>query len=330
MDVILITENLTRLSTAKDTLIEVADFLEIDVTGDRIEVIAEKILNNLNPPVYEGVDVEGLQGLGWTDEDIADFEASLPDGYEAPKVTSVDEQCYKDYMDGTFTVPNFGGLYSMNFHYPGLVYCPKFNLSGRTSMESFFYGCTSLVGVPQFDTSSATNFEGTFSNCTSLVTIPLLATSSATNMYGMFQNCTSLVTVPLFDTSGVTTMNSMFRGCSSLRAIPLFDTSSVTSMGYMCAESTLLVNIPLLDISNVTSTFYMFSKCWKVKVCNLNGAKENLDFSDTSKLEADSLVYIIDNAQTVDSKTLTLGTTNLAKLTDEQIAVATAKGWTVS
>jgi hypothetical protein len=38
---------------------------------------------------------------------------------------------------------------------------------------------------------------------------------------------------------------------------------------------------------------------------------------------------VINNLAKVSGKTLTLGTTNIAKLTEDEIAIATNKGWTV-
>jgi hypothetical protein len=56
----------------------------------------------------------------------------------------------------------------------------------------------------------------------------------------------------------------------------------------------------------------------------------SLNFSYCAYLTHDSLMSIINNLATVTStKTLTLGTTNLAKLSDEEKAIATNKGWTV-
>jgi hypothetical protein len=46
-------------------------------------------------------------------------------------------------------------------------------------------------------------------------------------------------------------------------------------------------------------------------------------------LSHDSLMSIINNLTTVTGKTLDLGATNLAKLTDEEKAIATNKGWTL-
>ena len=58
---------------------------------------------------------------------------------------------------------------------------------------------------------------------------------------------------------------------------------------------------------------------------------KSMDFSSNTKLSTTSLLDIIDNLATVTtSQTLTLGATNLAKLTEEQIAGAVNKGWTVS
>lgn len=59
----------------------------------------------------------------------------------------------------------------------------------------------------------------------------------------------------------------------------------------------------------------------------------SLDLSSSRKLSVDSLMNVIN--QTADlsetgGATLTLGTTNVAKLTEDQIAVATIKGWTIA
>ena len=55
-----------------------------------------------------------------------------------------------------------------------------------------------------------------------------------------------------------------------------------------------------------------------------------LDLSSTT-LDTTSLLDVIDNLSTVTTtQTLTLGATLLAKLTEEQIAVAVNKGWSVA
>ena len=53
----------------------------------------------------------------------------------------------------------------------------------------------------------------------------------------------------------------------------------------------------------------------------------------TTKLTVDSMVGIFNNLKDLTgetAKTLTLGSTNLAKLTDEQKAIAINKNWTLA
>ena len=58
----------------------------------------------------------------------------------------------------------------------------------------------------------------------------------------------------------------------------------------------------------------------------------NIDFSVCTKLSHDSLMSIINHleSKTSGTFTLTIGATNLAKLTDTEKAVATQKGWTIA
>jgi hypothetical protein len=54
------------------------------------------------------------------------------------------------------------------------------------------------------------------------------------------------------------------------------------------------------------------------------------NFKDCTLLTHDSLMSIINSLGYVSNKSLTLGETNLAKLTDAEKAIATQKGWTLA
>ena len=59
--------------------------------------------------------------------------------------------------------------------------------------------------------------------------------------------------------------------------------------------------------------------------------KANLKISSSTKFTESALVEILNNLATVTStKKLTMGSTNLAKLTDAEKAIATNKGWTLA
>ena len=61
------------------------------------------------------------------------------------------------------------------------------------------------------------------------------------------------------------------------------------------------------------------------------GMKVNFYISASTKFTREALVEILNNLATVTStQTLTMGSTNLAKLTDEDKAIATGKGWTLA
>ena len=131
----------------------------------------------------------------------------------------------------------------------------------------------------------------------------------------MFDDCASLTTIPNFDMSNVTTVNDMFKNCHKL------------------------VSLPLLNFSKVESTNYFLSYTWDNSMIisdveGFEGLHVNLDVSNCSQLTANSLMNIINQAAdlTTESKTATLkfGSTNIAKLTEEQIAIASAKGWTLA
>ena len=151
----------------------------------------------------------------------------------------------------------------------------------------------------------------------------------------MFNSCTLLTAIPQLDTSNVTNMGYMFNSCTSLTTIPQLDTSNVTNMGSMFYKCTSLTTIPQLDTSNVTDMVNMFYNCIDLK--NLGGFKNlkvPLNLSSCVLLTHESLMNVINNlydltANGLNEKTLSIGSTNIAKLTADEIAIATNKGWTI-
>lgn len=185
----------------------------------------------------------------------------------------------------------------------------KDTISSNQSNPDFVY-------CPMFDTSSITDMNFMFSNCSNLKSIPLLDTGSATSMNYMFQNCSNLQSIPQLDTSSVTSMNNMFDGCSKLQSIPLLDAGSITG----------------------TTTPFGFGNF--SKLTDLGGFKDlkvswSSNFLDkVPNATVESLMNVINNlydltANGLSGQKVKFGTKNLNKLTDEQKAVATNKGWTL-
>ena len=190
-----------------------------------------------------------------------------------------------------------------------------------TDMTLMFRGCSSLTSIPQLDTSNVTTMGGWSG--------------------GMFEGCSSLTSIPQMNTSNVTDMRALFNGCSSLTSIPQIDTSKVTKTNYMFYGCSSLTSIPLLDFSSVTEIGYVFGFGSLNKLTDLGGFKDLKVSSSSYFLDivpnatVESLMNVINNlydltANGLSGKTLKFGTTNLNKLTADQIAVATNKGWTLT
>ena len=203
-------------------------------------------------------------------------------------------------------------------------------------------GYSTFTEIPDIiDFSNVTDMSGMFCGCENITTIAPIDTSNVTNMEDMFKDCSKLQSIPQFDTAKVTDMSGMFYYCTSLQTIPQLNTSNVINIGNVFSDCTKLQSIPLLDFGNVKTTFYFFGWSNINTLTDLGGFKNlktsiNYCFLDrTPNLTTDSLMNVINNvydltANGLSGQTLKFGQTNLDKLTAEQIAVATAKGWTLT
>lgn len=226
---------------------------------------------------------------------------------------------------------------------------PLINTSKVTNMSYMFSNCSSLTEVPLLDTSSVTNMDDMFSGCSELTTIPLFNTSKVTTMNRMFSKCGAIDNLPLLDTSKVTKMNYTFNTCSSLKKLPEINTQNVTNFNSAFYRCWTLYEVPALNASKVTDVGQMFISCNKLKdfggLINLgeayitshpaNWSSYKLTLKDSPELTHDSLMNVINNLYDIKTKGcevqgLVLGSTNMEKLTSEQIAIATERGWSVS
>ncbi len=128
-------------------------------------------------------------------------------------------------------------------------------------------------------------------------------------------------------------VNNCF-GNSFFRSIKFPNTVKVSNVSYMFSNTKNLVEINgIIDISDVNNSLqYMFISCSKLEqvyIKNLNSSE--LKLSDSLNLKKECLVYLLENAIASETtRTINLGSTNLAKLTAEEIAVGTNKGYTIS
>ena len=333
-----------------------------------VGAVTSAIDSNITPTnIRAGVSILGVQGnlepdkpnqTKTVDSSTETQVVTADTGYELESVTvnavtsSIDsnitpENIRKDttILGVTGTLEEGGGKASPEYvsfqNYSGTnLDLSWLDTSNMTNMKSMFYYCNSLTAldVSGLNTSNVTNMQSMFNNCSSLTSIDVsnFNTSSVTDMSNMFYSCKSLNSLNLsnFDTSKVTNMSYMFHSCWAITNINIsnFNTSNVTNMGNMIFYSYNLKTVNgTIDMQNVTNARDMLEYCSALEEVHIHNLGIDLKLSNSPKLTHDCLVELINNLQTVTStKTLTLGSTNLAKLTDEEKQVATNKGWTLA
>lgn len=156
-------------------------------------------------------------------------------------------------------------------------------------------------------------------------------TENVTDIRNIFSSCINLTSIPQLNMGKVTTASSMCEHCHKLTIIPQLNTSNVTNLNGAFAACWQLTTVSALDVSNVDDMNAIFNGCKNLKSILMTGMKVSFSISASSKFEESDLVTILNNLATVTTtKTLTMGATNLAKLTDEDKAIATNKGWTLA
>lgn len=173
--------------------------------------------------------------------------------------------------------------------------------------------------------TTKTNYSNLFANDKDLIYMPLVDTSNGTNFYQMFNACITLTTIPQLNTSNAKAFSSTFKSCGALKTVSQLDASKVTNVVSMFANCPSLTNL---------GGFKDLGKAY-LTTAVANNSNYELAFNTTVLLTHDSLMNVINNLYDiatagVQTQKLVLGADNLAKLTAEEIAIATEKGWTVS
>lgn len=150
-----------------------------------------------------------------------------------------------------------------------------------------------------------------FSDCNGLTTLVLPALKSLIGGPNTFNACTALESVSFPNLETITNGNT-FNGATSLKSLTIPATIQSLPTNTTPAFGAYLVYLNLPNGFNISGL-------------NLTG-----DVSLCHESLVDILNKLADVTEEQDTYTLTLGTTNLAKLTAEEIAIGTAKGWTIS
>ena len=187
-------------------------------------------------------------------------------------------------------------------------YADDWNTENITTMQQLFQGCTNLkeVRISNWNTQKVNSLSGTFRDCYLLKNIDVskIDTRNVTIVSEMFFNCSKLEQLDLrnWDATNIRNYNYFLHGCSSLTSI----------IGGKTIDDVLQNNISCLN--------------------NFFGTNQ-VSWLYGTKLDRASLRALINGLADLTgqtAQTLDIGATLMAKLTEEDIAVATNKNWTIA
>lgn len=243
------------------------------------------------------------------------------------------------------------------------------DISKVTDVSYLFRKCSSLttVDLSGWDTSNINKVTGMFYGCSSLNNLDMshFDISNVTNLSDMFNGCSSLsyLNITGWDFKNVTNVASMFSnvGLKTIDTSTWLNANNVTNFANFCNVATSeyitltfsgsmwaimhnCKNVKHITWKNCTVSIdnYSFPNFgdaknaeWQITFDNAvisaeNGTLGVLNYYN--HLTVESLMSVINalaDRTGMDSDTLTLGSAHLAKLTPEQIKIATDKNWTV-
>lgn len=180
--------------------------------------------------------------------------------------------------------------------------------------EQTYYDCQALVNVPSFDIApNSISIQQTF-------------VSSNEKVIDLSHNVGEKIV----------TLNTAFSNARA-RKILLFTTESVTSFFAAFSNMSYLTFINGLDFASATDVRSTFNACSRLREIGevLNVEISGLNFGSCVLLSHATLLRILNalcdfSDDTEGTHMITFGSTNLAKLTEEELAIGQNKGWTIS
>ena len=294
----------------------------------------------------------GYEG-GYTDGETAGYNDGYAEGLD-DGITDGRNQIIEEQSDANITANDVTlGKIGYGANNEKIVGTSEAITSIDVGTSRIKFGYSEFSEIPSFyDFNNLTDIDYMFYECRSLTSVPLFDTSNITTMYSMFYNCVQLTSVPEFDTSNVTNIAYMFSGCSKLTSIPEFDTSNVISMNSMFYACSRLTSIPELNCQSINNN--LPSGYYSAILYNCSSLLEFGGFKDLGKgftgsssksfymgtnnqaLTHESMIntfnglYDLTTTSYTGTATFYVSKYPYDNLTEDDIAIATSKGWVIS
>ena len=289
---------------------------------------------DMNAMFYGCKNITSINLSNWNVENVTDM-GSLFSACEKLKDVNIDNWDTKNVKDFHSM---FDGCKALS-----TIDCKTLNTSNATTLSYMFSNCWDIeeLDLLGWNTSKVTTMSQMFNQCSRLKTIHGLSELQTENLQyssSMFSSCSSLESIDLskWDVRNLKEAGSMFSNCSRLTTVDLSNwnignMTYIRNMFYYC-NNLITVNLSNWDFDNKLSDYDgMFSNC--TSLTTIIGPIHNLSLSfnlKDSPLTVDSaMVFINGIIEKWKNQTLTFSSTTYDSLTPEQIAVGTAKGWSI-
>ena len=214
----------------------------------------------------------------------------------------------------------------------------KLDVSAATNMHEMFWVTSKLkeIDVSDWRFNSLLKKAPAFYNCTSLKVLDVSnwnvenITDFDYTFNGIAHRSEIIIDVSKWDVGNAVNLFNMFGSNTGIRILDFrnWDISNVTNVTGFLGGGGAQYNILESLIGGETIENVLNSN-----ITALKNLKISLHLADNKKLDRASLRAVINGLADLtgsDTKTLTLGKTLIAKLTEEDIAIATAKNWTIA
>ena len=221
---------------------------------------------------------------------------------------------------------------------------PFINATGCTTLTNTFNSCYSLQSIDGLPSPSATDFRGVFTSCYMLEEIPSGFTTESASYTSAFDNFLSntfkITSLPEgvcsgFGNAGVTDYGEAFESANIYSVPDSFtginnNASNITTYDQLFNGCHQIKYVPTIDATNATNYNNTFSNCFSLEVGGiLSGVTQNVSYRYT-KFDRENMTAIFsglgDASRTIDIR----DTPAVNTLTDDDKAVATNKGWTIT
>lgn len=227
------------------------------------------------------------------------------------------------------------GSSNANYALTKLRYFSLIGSNAITSGSGMLQNCSSLVAVLELDASKFTITESMFRGCGALVALPPLTLASiVTNASYMFRRCEAIRVIPPI-TGSLRNTQGMFWDCAALILAPAIgiDPTSLDSTYYNCYSLTAILGLSTRWVISMGTAFYQCFSLQRLTLCSDVTGWSGCNIAlNHACMGHEAIVELFESLPAITAtKDITLtGNPGVSELTEEEKAIATGKGWTLT